>query len=93
MQGADGSNGSPMSGQRTAEPPMPMKTAEEDGSVGPRQEQYDSVNAARSEHDALARREYDLLALEATEGGSDNTGAAGVEDGHGALANQKGTET
>ena len=37
--------------------------------------------------------EYDLLVLEATEGGPANAGADGCEDGHGALATQKGAET
>ena len=41
----------------------------------------------------LARREYDRLASEATEGGQANAGAAGEEDGHGATANREGTGT
>ena len=33
------------------------------------------------------------MASEATEGGPANAGAAGIKDGHGALANQEGEET
>ena len=69
------------------------ETAEEDGSTGPWPQQSHGADGARSEHGALARREYDLLALEATKGGPANSGAAGSKDGHGALANREGTET
>ena len=82
-----------MGGQRTAEPPNTTETAEEDGSAGTWPRQSDGANGARSEHGALARCEYNLLASEATEGGPDNSGAAGGEDGHGDLANRGGTET
>ena len=37
----------------------------------------------------LARREDNLLALEVTEGGPANAGAASTEDNHGALANRE----
>ena len=40
---------------------MPTETVEDDSSAGPRQEQSDGVNVARSEHDVLARREYEIL--------------------------------
>ena len=93
MQIADGGDSAPRGGQQTAEPPVPMETAEDDGSVGPWQEQSDGVDGARSENGALARHEYNLLASEATEGGPANAGAAGSEDGHGALENREGTET
>ena len=63
------------------------KTVENDGSAGPRPRQSDGADGARSEHGALARREYDFLASEATEGGTDNVGATGSEDDHGALEN------
>ena len=54
--------------QRTSEPQDTTDTAEEDGSAGPRPWQCDSADGARSEHGALAHREYNLLASEATEG-------------------------
>ena len=82
-----------MGGQRTEEPPGTTKTAVDDGSAGPCPQQYDGADGARSENGALARHEYNLLALEATEGGPSNAGAAGSEDGHGDLANREGTET
>ena len=82
-----------MGGQRTEEPTSTTDTAEDGGSAWPRPRKSDGADGARSEHVALARREYDLLALEATEGGPSNAGAAGSEDGHGDLANREGTET
>ena len=87
MQGANGGDGAPRGGQQMAEPPVTMETAEGDGSAGPRQEQSDGVDSARSEHGALARRKYDILASEAKEGGQANAGAAGREEGHGASEN------
>ena len=76
-----------------AEPPATTETVEEDGSEGPRPAQSDSADGARSKNGALARREYDRLASEATEGGQANVGAAGGEDGHGASENREGTGT
>ena len=70
-----------------------MVTAEEECGKGPRPEQFDGANGARSKHSVLARREYELLASEATEGGPDNVGAACGKDGHGSLSNWEGTET
>ena len=93
MQGANGGDGELMGGQQTAEPPDTTETAEEDGSVGPRPRQSDGADGARSEHGVLARREYDLLTLEATGGSPANAGFSGNEDGHGALANREGTKT
>ena len=58
-----------MGGERTAEPPDTMEPAEEDGSEGTRPAQSDGADGARSDHGALARREYDILVPEATEGG------------------------
>ena len=63
------------------------EAAEENGSAGPRQEHSNGADGSRSKHGALARRKYNILALEATEGGQANTGAAGREDGHGASVN------
>ena len=85
MQGADGGNCVSRGGQQTAEPAETMETAEDDGSMGPWQEQSDG---ARSEHGALARCVYDILVSEATEGGPSNAGAIGGEDGHRASVNQ-----
>ena len=82
-----------MGGQRTAEPPNTTDTVEEGGSAGPQLRQYDGADSARSEHGALARCKYNLLASEETEGGSAEEGAASSEDGHGALANREGMET
>ena len=93
IQGVNGGNGEPMGGQRTEEPPDTTETAEDDSSAGPRLKQANGANGTSSEHGALAHREYDLLASEATEGGPANAGAFGSEDGHGALANREGTET
>ena len=90
MQGSDGGDGKPMGRQRTAEPPDMAETAEEDGSAGPRPRQSDSADGARSENGALARREYDLLASEATEGVPANAGDAAEKDGHGSLAKPGG---
>ena len=70
-----------------------METAEDNGIAGPWQEQSNGADCARSEHVALARCKYDLLASEATDWVQSNAGAAGGEDGHGALANREGTET
>ena len=50
--------------------------------MGPRPRKSDGVDGARSGHVALARCEYDLLALVATKGGPANVGAASSEDGH-----------
>ena len=75
-----------------AELPETMETVEDNGSVVPQPSQSDCADGARSEHGALARREYSILALDATKGGQANAGAAGGEDNHGALANQEGTE-
>ena len=69
MQGDDGGDSAPMGGNRTTEPPDTMETAEDNGSAGPRKEQPDGIDGARSEHSTLARREYNLLVMEATEGG------------------------
>ena len=66
---------------------------EDDGRAGTWPRQSHGADGARSKHGALARREYDLLASEATEGGPANVGAASSKGGHGALANQEGTET
>ena len=65
------------------------KTSADDGSAGhmPRQS-----NGARSEQGALARREYDLLASEATECGRANAGASGSEASHGSAVEQEGME-
>ena len=92
MQGADGGDGKPMGGQRTEEPPDTTETAEDNGSAGSRLQQSDGADRTRSKHGALARREYDLLASEATEGGPDNTVANGSKEGHEAWANREGTE-
>ena len=94
MQGADGGDGVPTGGNRTAEPPGPMETAEDNGSAGHWQEQSDDVDGARSENSTLVRCKYDKLALEATEGGQSNAGAAGGEDDHGESVDQerRGTE-
>ena len=91
-QGADGDDGGPMGGQRRKEPPGTTETVEENGSAGPRPRQSNSANGARSVHGALALREYDLLLLEAAEGGTANAGAASIEDGHGTLEKREGTE-
>ena len=66
MQGADGGDGEPMGGQLTEEPPDTTETAEEDSSAGPRPQQSDGADSARSEHGGLVRRKYKLLASEAT---------------------------
>ena len=93
MKVSDSSKSATMGGQWTEEPPGMTETAEDNGSTGARQRKYDGADGARSEHGALARRAYDLLASEAMEGCPDNAGAAGSEDGHGALVNQEGTGT
>ena len=93
MQGYKSGDGTPKGGQQTAEPTGTMETAEDDGSAGPRKEQSDGVNGARSKNSALARREYNILALKATEGGQAIAGTAGGDDGHGALAYQEITGT
>ena len=69
MQGADGGDSRPMGGQRTEEPLGTTETAAEDGSAGPWLWKSDRAYGAMSEHGTLARREYNLLASEATEGG------------------------
>ena len=92
-QGANGGDGTPRGKKRAAEPPATMETAEEDGSEGPRPAQSDGADGARSEHCALARCEYDIMALEATEGGQARAGAASREDGHGVSENREGTGT
>ena len=61
--------------------------------MGPRTRQSNSADGARSKHGAFARREYDLLASEVTDGGPANAGVSGSKVGHGALANREGTET
>ena len=81
-----------MGGQQTAEPPNTTKTEEEYGSTGPRLRQSDGADGARFEHGALARREYNLLSLEATKGGPTNAGDGSSKDGHGALANGEGKD-
>ena len=78
-----------MGGQRTEEPPGKTETAADNSSVGPLPRKSDG---ARSEHSALARRKYDLLASDATEGGQENVGAASCKAGHGATESQEGTE-
>ena len=83
-QVADGGNGTPRGGQQTVEPAATTDMAEDNCSAVPRQEQSDSADGARSEHGALARCNYDILASEATEGGQANAGTAGGEDSHGA---------
>ena len=90
MQGADGGNCVSRGGQQTAEPAETMETAEDNGSMGPWQEQSDG---ARSKHGALARCVYDILVSEATEGGQSNLGVTGGEDGYTALSNREGTGT
>ena len=70
-----------------------METAEEDGGEEPRPVQSDGADGARSEHGALVRRKYDILASEATEGGHASAGAAVGEDGHGASDNREGPGT
>ena len=54
-----------------------METAEDNGRAGPWQEQSNGADCARSEHVALARCKYNLLASDATDGGQANAGAAG----------------
>ena len=81
-----------MGGKRTAEPPGTTEMAADYSSAGPRPRQFDGANGARSKRGAFARRKYDLLVSEATEGGQANTGAAGGKDGYGALANREGME-
>ena len=63
------------------EPTAKMETEEDDGSEGLCSEHYDG---ARSKHIALACREYNIMALEATEGGHASVGATNGEDSHGA---------
>ena len=58
-----------MGGPRTAEPPGTTKTVADDNSVGPLPRQSDGADVASSKHGAFARREYDFLTSEATEGG------------------------
>ena len=62
MQGADGGDGAPRGGQKTAEPPKTMETVEDNGSAGPRKEESYVVNCARSEHGALVCCKYKILA-------------------------------
>ena len=93
MKGANGGEGGPMDGQRTEEPPGTTKMAEDNGSAGPQPRQSDGADGTRSEHGALVSREYNLLVLEATEGGPANEGSADSKDGHGALENREGTIT
>ena len=82
-----------MGGLRTAEPPgTERETAADDGSTGPLLRQSDSANSTRSEQGSLARREYDLLVLGATEGGPANAGGAGSEARYGDMGDQEGTE-
>ena len=58
-----------MGGPRTAELPVTeMETAADDGSAGHLPRQFYGANGTRSEHRALARLKYNLLASEATEG-------------------------
>ena len=92
-KGADGGKGATMGRQRTEELPGRVETAEDNSRAGPRPRQSHGTDGARHEQGALALREYDLLASEATKGGPANAGAAGSKDGHGALANREGTET
>ena len=93
MQGVNGGEGGTMGRLQTAEPPGTEKeTAAEDGSTGPLTQQSDGANGTRSEHDALARCEYNLLVPGATEGGPANAGGAGSEAGHGEMGDQEGTE-
>ena len=68
-QGADGIKGGPMGGPRMAEPPgTETETAVENGITRPLPRKSYGANGARSERGVLARHEYNLLALEATEG-------------------------
>ena len=92
-QVADGGKGGPMGSPRTAEPPgAERETAADNGRTGARPQQSYGADGARSKHGALARRRYDLLELEATEGGRANAGANGSEAGHGDTGDREGTE-
>ena len=82
-----------MSRPQTAEPPSTvMETVAYDSSAGPLLRQSNGANNARSKHDALVCREYNLLVSEATEGGRAKAGAASSGDSLGATENQEGTE-
>ena len=61
-----------------------------DGGAGYPPEHFDGAYGARSEHGALARREYDLLASEMSERGPASAGPAAREDGHGATNHSAG---
>ena len=87
--GADGGDGGLVGGQRTEDPLGMTKASAENSSAGPRPRQSDG---SRSKHGTLARREYDLLSSEATEGVQANAGDVGSEASHGATANRERTE-
>ena len=67
-----------------------METVVRDNGVGHPPENFDCADVARSEHGALACREYNLLASEASERGPASAGPAAGEDGHGATNHSKG---
>ena len=60
------------------------RQGDRDGGAGHPPEHFNGADGTRSEHGTLARRKYNLLALEATERGPASAGTAGGEDGHGA---------
>ena len=66
-----------------SETPSTMEAAEDNVSKGAQPAQFDGADTARSKHGALARREYDNMALEASERGQASAGPAAGENGHG----------
>ena len=62
-----------------------METAAGDDSKGNRLEHFDGADGARTKNGMHPLREYDNVALEATDRGQASAGAAAVEDGYGAM--------
>ena len=70
-----------------------MDTAEDEVGKEPRPDHSNGANGARSDHGALARRKYNILASETAEGYQSSAEAADGEDGHGASEEREGPRT
>ena len=88
-QGPDGGDSAVRRG-RTAAPDEVMEMAAGDGGAGHPLEHFDRADGARSKHGALARREYDNMALEASERGPASAGPSVGEEGHRATNHSAG---
>ena len=69
---------------RTAAPPQQRSTVADDDSAGTLPRKSNGANGARSKNGMHPRREYNLLALEAPEGGQANAVPSARGDSHGA---------